>query len=940
MKIKLFLTAFALLVLNSGFSQNKKESNSISKTSVFSESLNNAKVFAPNGVIRCASVEYQNSKKANGRVASDQAFEEWLAPKIQEIKRLRQLGRLPSVITIPVVVHVIHNGDAVGTGENIADGQVLSQITVFNQDFRKMTGTPGNGAGVDTMIQFCMAQVDPNGNPTNGIDRRQFTTASYNGAAVEARKASTIWDPTKYLNMWTFRFTGDLNGVLGYAQFPTGSGLEGMPTEDCITGEASTDGVVAAFDTFGSRTLFPTGTYNGTSYDKGRTMTHEVGHMLGLRHIWGDGGCGVDDFCTDTPESDDANYGCPTTHVSCGTLDMVRNYMDYTDDSCMNIFTQDQADRMIACLMNSPRRDDLLVSTVCTPVSQPYIQFKRQVCESRAVESILEGNGCSYTEFTVPLNIDKAPSANAVVTFAIDGASVANAGDIQIMTPTVTFNAGSTADRNLVFRVLNDGYVEIDEQLMITFTVNNGGGDAVENPEGKVFSMTILNDDTAVSPIQTQQIFYEGFETYTDFTVGNVGGWTTYDLDGDATYPDDTYDFPNEEYTGSYIVFNPSATTPSAVGGGYDAHSGNKGYYCYNESVAPFANNDWAITPQISLGTNSQLKFWAKSLTDNYNGGERFKVLVSTTNTSTISFTSISANPYVIPPLTWTEYTYDLSAYNNQNIYIAIQCVSSDEFVFMLDDVSVTSDVSIAIQTSVDTGTPGQTALNGSGTAGYKDSSSNNIITSVVVNDANNYGCTTASVSRAGTSGVQYGASTNVANFAMSKQFTITPANVLNGSSTITFYFTEAEVAGWETFTGNARSQLFVAKDGVTQEVQSLTIGAFGSDVTMTATFTTGVDGVYSFATQASLPAESFNLTGLTLYPNPNNGIFNIQFVSTTNEVNINVYDLRGRQIFNKTFSSNGIFNELLNLSSVDSGVYLVTIQDGSRNITKKILIE
>ena len=925
------------------FSQKTVNNNTNRINETFENGVTTARTFAPNGIVRCATTEYTKSKQARGIAPADDIFEAWLAPKIEEIKRQRMLGRLPSVIRIPVVVHVIHNGDAVGSGENIADGQVLSQITVFNQDFRKLAGTPGDGLGVDTTIEFCMAQVDPNGNPTNGIDRRNLGTPNYNGAAVEAAKATTIWDPTKYLNMWTFRFGGDLNGVLGYAQFPTGSGLQGMPDVDCITGEASTDGVVAAFDTFGSRTIFPAGSYNGTSYDKGRTMTHEVGHMLGLRHIWGDGGCGVDDFCADTPESDAANYGCPTTHISCGTLDMVRNYMDYTDDSCMNIFTQNQKDRMLAVLMNSPRRDDLLTSTVCNPVSVPYIQFKRPVCEQRPVKSVMEGNGCSYTEFTVPLSIDKAPSANAVVTFMVDGTSVANASDIQIMTPTVTFNAGSTAEQNLVFRVLNDGYVETDEELVLTFTVNANGGNAVENSVGKTFNLTILNDDTTLAAsLPGQQIFYDGFETYPDFTIGNVGGWTMLDNDGKATYVDDTYNFPNEGYTGTFIVFNPSQTTPSAVGSGYDAHSGSKGYYCYNaEAPAPPLNNDYIFTPQISLGTNSQLKFWAKSLTNNYNGGERFKVLVSTTNTNPASFTLISTFPYTIPPLTWTEYTYNLSAYNNQNVYIAIQVVSADEFVFMLDDVEVLSDVAIAVESNVNTPTAGQNILSGSGTAAFMDQTTRDIAARVTVNDASNYGCTTAAVTRAGSSALQYGSSVNVLDYAMSKQFTITPASVVSGNATITFYFTEAEIAGWEAFTGNNRSLLHVIREGSSNEIQPVSIGTFGSiGVTLTATFASGIQGVYSFARLESLPSESFELSGVNLYPNPNNGNFSVQFTPSAQNIGITVHDMRGRVIFDKQYQNTGLFNESIQLDNVESGVYLVKIQDGSRSLTKKIVIE
>ena len=949
--MKRILLFFLITTLSFVSYSQKKQSKTSNTENDLNVALTQARQFSPNGIIRCASTEYNNYRKAQGRAVSDQVFEEWLAPKVEEIKRLRLAGRLPSVIRIPVVVHVIHNGDAIGTGENIADGQVLSQIQVFNEDFRRLSGTPGFGAGVDTTIEFCLAVVDPNGNPTNGIDRVQLTSASYTSmGAVNAAKAATIWDPTRYMNMWTFRFGGGLSSILGFAQFPSGSGLAGMGTDPCIDdlgggGDATTDGVVCNFNTWGSRTIFPGGTYGGTQYDKGRTMTHEVGHMLGLRHTWGDGGCAVDDFCADTPNCTGDFYAGPPCNspIQCGNTRQIQNYMDYSDDGCMNIFTQDQKDRMLAVMLNSPRRDDLLTSNVCDALpNTPYIQFKREACIDRQPKSVIEGNGCSYTEFTVPLSIDRAPTQNATVTFSLDVASVADLGDIQIMTPTVTFNAGSTADQNLVFRVLNDGVQEPDEELIITFSVNANGGNALANPKGNIYSLIIENDDSSLSPTMLQeQIFFEGFESYADFTVGNVGGWTTYDLDGDPTYTHDTYDFPNEGYIGSYMVFNSSQTTPSAAGTAHDAHTGNKGYYCFNESVAPFANNDWAITPQISLGSNSELRFWAKSLTNNYNGGERFNVLVSTTNTATGSFTKISINPYTIPPLDWTEYVYDLSAYDGQSVYIAIQCVSSDEFIFMLDDVQVISDVIVNVQTAVDAATPGQNSLKGIGLSNFRDASNSNIIGSVQVNDASDYGCTEMFVSSAGTSAVQYGVSTNAVDFRMEKQFTVEPTtSVATGNSTITFYFTEAEIAGWEAATGNNRSLLHVVKDNGSDEVQPCTVGSFGSDVTLTATFTTGIDGVYSFARQESLGADNFDLTGVSIYPNPNNGEFTLSLNSASGKVNVGIYDIRGRLILDRVISNTGIVNENINLTNVQSGVYLIAIQDGNRKTTKKIVVE
>jgi hypothetical protein len=145
--------------------------------------------------------------------------------------------------------------------------------------------------------------------------------------------------------------------LLGYAQFPDGSGLAGL--EDSY-GTAQTDGIVIGYKYFGSSDKgdFPVLL---APFDLGRTTTHEVGHWLGLRHIWGDGDCSVDDFCGDTPNASEPSYGCPVNKTSCGSLDMVENYMDYTDDICMNSFTPDQAERMHTVLKTSPRRAELVI---------------------------------------------------------------------------------------------------------------------------------------------------------------------------------------------------------------------------------------------------------------------------------------------------------------------------------------------------------------------------------------------------------------------------------------------------------------------------------------------------------------------------------------------------------------------------------------------------
>ncbi len=177
----------------------------------------------------------------------------------------------------------------------------------------------------------------------------------------------------------------------------------------------------------------------------------------------------------------------------------------------------------------------------------------------------------------------------------------------------------------------------------------------------------------------------EGFEPYENFDL-SFGGYTQIDLDGSPTYGISGVSFTNSYYTGSFIIFNPSQTFP-ASSGIWDPYAGYKYAACFAATTPP--NNDWLITPKMTITSGEQLTFWAKSVVDSY-GLERFKIGISTTGTQTTDFTIISSGPYVEAPIDWTEYTYDLSSYDGQKIYIAINCVSNDAFCFMLDDIKVT----------------------------------------------------------------------------------------------------------------------------------------------------------------------------------------------------------------------------------------------------------
>ena len=266
---------------------------------------------------------------------------------------------------IPTVVHVVHNGEPIGSGANISAAQVRSQIDVLNEDFRQQFNNAiADSRGVDTLIEFYLADTDENGttlvepgiNRVNG-GRPAWPKGPIRNPIDSLVKPATIWSPDQYFNIWTVNFGGFVSrDLLGYAQFPSESGLSGMPLD---ADHPETDGIVVGYKYFGSseKGNFPDLV---PPYDLGRTATHEVGHWLGLRHIWGDGDCTEDDFVDDTPAAEAPNFGCNVGNFSCGSEDMVRNYMDYSEDDCIYLFTEGQKQRMQTVLENSPRRRELV----------------------------------------------------------------------------------------------------------------------------------------------------------------------------------------------------------------------------------------------------------------------------------------------------------------------------------------------------------------------------------------------------------------------------------------------------------------------------------------------------------------------------------------------------------------------------------------------------
>ena len=523
-------------------------------------------------------------------------IETFTQQRVQQYQTNRVDG---DIITIPVVVHVLYRTSA----ENISTAQIQSQIDVLNEDFRR-TNSDANSTwsqAADTQIEFCLTTIDPNGNATTGITRKSTTKTSW-GTNDAMKKASqggvNPWDTSKYLNIWVCNIGG---GILGYAQFPGGS--------------AATDGVVNSPQYFG-RTGTATAPFN-----LGRTATHEVGHFLNLRHIWGDGGCGVDDFVSDTPESDASNGGCASTHTSCGTLDMVQNYMDYSDDSCMNLFTQGQKSRMRAILDAGGSRRSLALSDKCggapTPTCTDGIQNGDETgvdcggsscapCNTppTCTDGIQNGDetgvdcggsscapcqtACNDNEVTLSITFDNYPEETSWTLTNDSGTTVASAS-------YTTANAdGSTVTET--FCLTDDCY---------TFTINDAYGDGICCSYGNgSYSLTGPSGS-----ITSGGSF--GSSEATNFCFGGT------------TAPTCTDGIQNGDETG--IDCGGSSCTPCSTGGTTTLHEGffesgwdgwsDGGSDCYRYSGSRSYENNYSIRLRDNSGTGSAMTSASFNLT-------------------------------------------------------------------------------------------------------------------------------------------------------------------------------------------------------------------------------------------------------------------------------------------------------------------------------------
>jgi hypothetical protein len=384
----------------------------------------------------------RSDKQLKQRILSDpQMAAKWDQFVANAHSPLQQSSRATNeTIYVPVVFHIVYDTDPIGSGENITDAQAISQIDALNRCYNFQdpdianVPAPFQPLVANCNVHFCLAKFDESGNPTTGVIRHAYPnipTWDSESDIDNTLKPVTIWDPSKYLNIWSVRMGGQLttDGILAY------SSIAGFTT-------STDDGVVSRYTNIGTTNVVP------LTYRKGKTIVHEVGHWLGLLHVWGfDASCGdAGDFIDDTPDQADMNFGCPPfPHITCNNGpngDLFMDYMDYTDDNCADMFTIGQAARMhqsldgvrasiktaaTSCFFNldaAVLKIVLPADTVCSLSFKPVVIIKNQgttTITSGKFYFQVDGNGVQIVNWSGSLGIQEETRVTLPLQTVSDG---------------------------------------------------------------------------------------------------------------------------------------------------------------------------------------------------------------------------------------------------------------------------------------------------------------------------------------------------------------------------------------------------------------------------------------------------------------------------------------------------------------------------------------
>jgi hypothetical protein len=451
---------------------------------------------------KCGFVYTMNQAAENG--FNSNAYEQELKRLINVRRQMNNFGPPTVIYTLPVIFHISYDGtteSSVGTGANISQLRVQAQIEQINKDFADLSGSV-YGVAEDMGVRFVAAKVDPAGNLMcePGIERINWrsrtgwldpstlaSTTEVSNHYTTIVKPQSIWNPYEYLNIWVGNFNE--SGLLGVATFPGLSTLPGLSNSETDL----TAGVVVLSGSVGGLSL--PGTV--ASYQYGRTLTHELGHFFGLRHITGDAppavGCG-EDYCDDTPTQFQLTDGCPST----GTLNgcspsvpmMFENYMDYTNDACTNTFTLNQSERCQVVMLNSPRRIQLATSTKGNSPVPNRVLFRTTPTSLAETATI----GCPrFRDYVIAVGVDVAASGNATLSLTKSGTATEGV-DYMITPASVSYTAGETGNKTFILRIFDDAIVEGSETLQIGLNIVGSGVQVVPACPTQI-NLAITDDD-------------------------------------------------------------------------------------------------------------------------------------------------------------------------------------------------------------------------------------------------------------------------------------------------------------------------------------------------------------------------------------------------------------------------------------------------------------
>ncbi len=531
---------------------------------------------------------------------------------------------------------------------------------------------------------------------------------------------------------------------------------------------------------------------------------------------------------------------------------------------------------------------------------------------SNTLQPVNEATDCSFQDIDLTVRIATVATQNADITLTATGGTATNMNDYELITSNITFLAGDDTNKTATLRIYNDAFVEGDENIIISLSLNANGGNAQLGTVTE-FNVTILDNDYNPNIGGTTTFFSNDFESdLSDFTI--TGGPDTNFAIGNAAASTSTY-LDTTANTTNFIFANDDACNCDM-----------------NEERITIANAfDFSTVNEVSLNFDYVYGDENGSIYDN-----NAFVQVSTDNGTT--WINIGNE---LPIATWENKTVDLSTYAGQsNIKIAFLYSDLTNFAYglALDNITVTGLGNADIQSTVNTGSATLLPLSNLGIINAYDTSSGNIMATITNTDNSDFSCTSIEVSRAGNTAQSYNGSVAPALVA-EKTFTITPTNTNPSSNnTIAFYFTETELSGWETATSDSRANLRALKDnGSTSEDVATTITSFGVNSIVTATFTSGINGTYYFGNLAFLSTNNFNFNNsFSIYPNPVTNELNIKAGKNNLPTSISIHNILGQVMFKKAINTE---NDLkINTSSLSNGMYFLTIGTDVANQTIKFL--